>query len=316
MILASRMSPLAEILRPHNTRLPFFADGGSPLSALLYVAYEKTFFFSQRVNFHLSLYPTGKEALDALISGKADLATVADIPIVHAALDQKDFVILATIANSRNSVGIIAEQTVKEPQDIRGRKIGFFPGTNSEYFLNEFLVKYGISKADVIMVPLQATEAEEALGKHKVEAIAVFDPYLTGITKILGSHVKAFYAPDIYTFTWNVVASRRLLRNTEALQNIIRALHVAERYAIDHPNEAIEITSRYLRMSSNQTSEIWNTLNLEVNLLQSLVVNLERQAKWAMQSKGGTRITIPDFGYYMDVNAIKAVLPNRVTVIE
>lgn len=306
-------------LRHHDfpnakARTLFFADGGSTLSALLYTAYEKTFFFTQKVNFHLSFYPSGREALNALTSGKADLATVADTPIVHSILDGNDFVILATIAHSRTSLGIIGLENIKKPQDLRGKKVGYYPGTNSEFFLHEFLIKHEISKSDLVLVPIQPAQAEENLGQGRIHAIAAFDPHLSSIAKLLGKRVHIFFEPDIYVFSWNVVASRRLLDHPDTLENIIRALHVAERYVKENPEQAIEITSRYLRMSQNQARELWSNLHLETNLSQSLIVNLERQAKWAADTTDPDQI--PDFGKYIYSNAIKTIIPNRVTIIE
>ena len=292
----------------------FFADGGSTLSALLYVAYEKTFFFTQKVNFHLSFYPSGRQALAALVDGKADLATVADVPIVNSVLDGKEFFILATIGSSRTGVAILAVGEIKTPQDLKGRKIGYSPGTNSEYFLHEFLIRNGISRSDVVTVPVLPDKLDEALGSGKIQAVSAFDPALTSLKDVFGNRAHLFYAPDVYTFTWNVVASRRLLNYPVALESVIRALHVAEEYAKENPEEGIKITSRYLKMSEGQVQNIWSSMELEVNLLQGLVINLERQAEWAGKLRNSTEM--PDFSRIIYTPAIKAVIPGKVTVIE
>src|SRR5690606_28926866 len=118
----------------------------------------------------------------------------------------------------------------------------------------------------------------------------------------------------IYTFTWNLVVSNRLMDQPETLKNIIRALHVAERYSQENPKEAMEITARYLRMSTEQIREAWGGIEAEVTLRQSLIINLERQIKWDPDRQ--RKNPVPDLMNYIYPAPIKAIVPDKVTYIE
>src|SRR5690606_14106178 len=160
--------------------------------ALLYIAYSKTFFVSQGYNITLSPYAAGKDALDALLTGKVDLATVSNTPIVKRALEGKAFKIIATIGVS-TGMGILANsEIVSKPSDLLGAKIGVPLDTNAEYFLDLFLARNNVPLQKVIKVDLGPDEMIGALIQKKVQAVALWNPYVAEIQQALGDTATLF----------------------------------------------------------------------------------------------------------------------------
>ncbi|MHB8835234.1 MAG: ABC transporter substrate-binding protein [Candidatus Methylomirabilia bacterium] len=52
------------------------------IAAPLFIAQEKGLFFAEGLDVVLHKYPTGKLALDGLLAGEIDVATVAETPVM------------------------------------------------------------------------------------------------------------------------------------------------------------------------------------------------------------------------------------------
>ncbi|MCB0419256.1 MAG: ABC transporter substrate-binding protein, partial [Bdellovibrionales bacterium] len=142
----------ANLGKPADRHPVRIAEVGIPEGALLYVAYAKDFFDSEGNAVTLTPYVAGRDALQALVEGKADVATVANTPIVHNALEGKRFKVLATLGTSR-VMGIMADRKlVASPADLIGKRIGVPFDTAGEYFLDLLLARYNIPAEKVFRV--------------------------------------------------------------------------------------------------------------------------------------------------------------------
>jgi ABC-type nitrate/sulfonate/bicarbonate transport system substrate-binding protein len=71
------------------------AVADSLLGVPLWVAQGQGFFAAEGLDVNLVRYPTGKPALDALLRGEAQVATVAETPIMFAGLARQPIRVLA-----------------------------------------------------------------------------------------------------------------------------------------------------------------------------------------------------------------------------
>lgn len=77
---------------------------------------------------------TGRLALDALLGGQANVATVADVPVINGSLQRQDLRIILTICES--PIEIVARKHDIIDRRSEGKKIGTFDGTSPKYFLS------------------------------------------------------------------------------------------------------------------------------------------------------------------------------------
>lgn len=81
----------------------FIAQATLVNSTPIYVAVEKGF-FKPELDIVLRGFPIGKAALDEVLKGKADMATVTETPFMHAVLNGREVSIMATISETTNSI--------------------------------------------------------------------------------------------------------------------------------------------------------------------------------------------------------------------
>ena len=124
-----------------------FAHTNSPNVALVHIAFAKGFFAEEGLDATPQPHAFGKLALDAVNEGKADFATPGDTPFVYSVMNGRKITALAVIETSNRNQGIIArkDRGIATPSDFLGKRVGFTPGSTSDYFLSSFLLYHGIS---------------------------------------------------------------------------------------------------------------------------------------------------------------------------
>lgn len=84
---------------------------------------------------------------------------------------------LAVLGVSHGSDAVLARPGIKEIADLRGRRIGVEQRSAAEYLLARALAAHGMTLADVMVVPLNIAETEEAYDEGDVDAVVTADPW-------------------------------------------------------------------------------------------------------------------------------------------
>ncbi|MDO9584114.1 MAG: NrtA/SsuA/CpmA family ABC transporter substrate-binding protein [Desulfomicrobium sp.] len=192
------------------------------------VAQVKGFFQQEGLEVTPHLHAYGKLALDDVLAGKADFATVAETPVMFAILNGADLFIIATIHKTKTDDAIVArtDKGIVTPSDLKGRKIAATFGTTSDFFLDVFLAVNAIAREDIELVNLQQEEMAQALAEGKIDAVAAFNPFLLATQKQIGESGTTFYNKKIYTKTFNIVSTKEFVnRNPGKVNKVLRALY-------------------------------------------------------------------------------------------
>ena len=97
-------------------------------------------------------FPTGREALEAMLGGQADFAAAAELPAVVGAMRGQKFKVLAILSRYKaNRIIATTKQELRSVADLAGRKVGSTVGTNSDFALAWELKKAGV-KVEVVNV--------------------------------------------------------------------------------------------------------------------------------------------------------------------
>ena len=136
-------------------------------AVLAEVAQVKGYFRLEGLEVTPRLHPYGKPALDDLLAGKADFATVAETPVMFAIMNGAKISVIATIQNSSMNSAILArmDRGILTPGDLKGKRIAATLGTTSDFFMDALLALHGISRKDVEVVDLKAGEMADALAR-------------------------------------------------------------------------------------------------------------------------------------------------------
>jgi len=290
-------------------------SAGQILSALIYVAADKGYFAEEGADVTLVMKPTGKQSLAMVTDGTADVAAVAEYPMMVASIAGQPVVVFATIMDSYREISVVARKDagITSPKDLVGKTIAFLPGTNSEYFASVFLEYYGIPSSAVTLVPVAPEEASRAVIDGKVSALSALVAMRIDILKTLGDRAVLFMEDGIYTNMWTLTTRSDFVEHRpETVARLLRALLKAEHFAAHHRDETIAIVARHLQISPDDVASLWNIYNFGVKLDQTLLANLESEARWKMKGQGAGKI--PNFANNIYLDGLLSVEPGRVTV--
>ena len=310
--------PGCEKFSPQHAEPPqkiTFAYTYQPQSTLVHIAVAKGYFVEEGLEVQPQMHTFGKAALQSLLDRKADFATVAETPVMFSVLKgEKIFVIANIEATSKNNAVIARKDAgINASGDLKGKRIGFTPGTTSEFFLDSLLTANRLTRKEVQSVALKPEEMQDAIMAKKVDAVCTWNYPLTQISHLLGGNGIIIYDREIYTETYNVAAQQDFVqKNPEAVKRLLRALIKAENFAAKNPDEAQTIMAVATKIDKSLIHEVWDSFNYHVVLDQVLPITLEDETRWAIKNLLTDQAAMPNYLSYIYLDGLKAVKPAAV----
>ncbi len=292
----------------------------TPLSAPFIIAQAKGYFVEQGLlNVTIHHVIGGFRALRAVLQGKADIATVSDLPVMFNSLTRDDFSICFTFVSSDNDVKIITRTDIgiQSIQDLSGRKVGAVLGASSQFFLESFLIYHDINPDDVDIVGISPEDMAQSLRDGNVDAVAIWEPYAFQTMQLLGQKSQAIKNPkELYKETFNAVALNEYMqKNKEIMKRVTLAIAKAINFMLDNNTEAQNIVMKLFPGKEAFIRAVWDDFRFELSLDQSLIVMLENEARWAIKHALTEKKTIPNYLQYMYFDALDAVNPTAVSIV-
>ncbi len=289
-----------------------------PLALPVHVAEAQGFFAAEGVQVRTQECFSGQRCIQQLFDGKAQLATVADLPLVFHSFERADFVVLATMATSPRSSKLLVRKSsgIAAAGDLLGKRVGAAEGSSAHYFLDAYLLFNGVDPARVNRVALPPEQVAAALEHRQVDAVAVFEPSAWLAMQALGADVLVLSSPRIYTTTFNLVADRRTVATRDdELVRVLRAIEHAERFIRRQPHEAQAVMKARLGLEQAFVDAAWKDVDYRLSLDQSLLSTMENQARWALREghiKG--RKAVPNLLDFIAPTPLRMAAPGAVTL--
>ena len=299
---------------PHQTIT--FAYTYQPQNTLAHVATAKGYFKEEGLDVQPLMRAFGKEALQAVLENKADFATVAETPIMFSGLKGDKIAVIANISASGMNNAIVARKAagINVPGDLKGKRVGFTPGTTSDFFLDSFLTANGLTRQDIRPVALKPDEMQDAMTAKHVDAVCTWNYPLTIIAQKLGGDGIVFYDQQIYTEVFNIATQQDFVKaKPEEVKSFLRALLKAEEFVAKNPDEAQTIMAAASKVDKSLIRDVWNDFNYRVVLDQKLLLTLEDEARWAIKNKLTDKTVVPDYTSYIHSDSLRAVRPEAVS---
>lgn len=294
------------------------AGGNQPNAASVYVAVAKGYFAEEGLDVAFAYYPSGKDALKVVLEAKADMAIVAETPIVLATLQGQKLALVAAIATTEKSVAILArkDRGIFGPGDLKGKKIGVPFGTSGQFFLDVFLTSRRVPREQVRVLDLKPEAAIDALVKGNVDAISIWSLYDYRARKELGDNALTLYGEGIYIAPISIVVTQAFINEKRAVvKRALRALVKSSDFMARKPEESQRIVAEETKTDRRVISELWNAYNFAITLDQSILTTMEDQARWAIKNKLTEATQVPNYLNFIYLDGLKAVRPEGVKII-
>jgi len=296
-----------------------FAIPLTPHAALLYIAAAKEYFVDEGLDVTVTPTIHGKAAIELVVQGKADLGAASDVVFVLSAAKAGGLGIAANMLNAARDLAVVArrDRGITAPSDLAGKRVGVTLGAAGEYFLWAFLIRHKLSPDSVTLVDMSPAQITVGIAAGTIDATSTWQPNVLDAQLALGNNAVTFYEPLAYAETFNVVAPDNFLKaHSKAIEKLVRAILKAEQFNRAHPEEALQLVAERLKIDVKSISPAWRVFTFEVGLQQSQLTTMEEEARWAIARGYLEQGPIPNFLANLYVDALLAVRPERMTVIQ
>jgi NitT/TauT family transport system substrate-binding protein len=163
----------------------------------------------------------------ALLAGSLDMTGTTLAHAIQSAVKGQPVVVVAALCNKSSALVVRADGPVNEVAGLRGRKIGYVPGTMHEILLRETLQRAGIDPAkDVTLVRIDFFDMGTALAQGAIDAFLSGEPFPSlavsqGYGRILS---YPYYGEAVGTINAGMLVTREMIdREPEKVQQLVNA---------------------------------------------------------------------------------------------
>lgn len=287
-------------------------------SAPIFVASGQNLFLKTGVDVLSQPFELGKDALKSVLDGKADLAVVADTPVMFALLGGADIAMLAAISRGRRELAIVAhsDRGIKQIQDLRGKSVGVTRGTNLTYFLDAMLQVHGVPSDKVNLTDLRTDAVISAFKAGRIDAAVVYQPFLARLQAEMGERLKVFYGEDVYASRFILVGRPSYIdSHSQEVRRVLRALIAANQSIRSNPVGARLAVGNAVKVDDATMAQLFEPEDYLVSLDQALLLALDDQTRWAMQKGLVPAGPTPNYLNSIKYQDLEAVQPTAVTIV-
>lgn len=139
-----------------------------------------------------------------------------------------------------------ADSDIRTPSDFRGKTVGIYPGFDTETIYVELMKRFGVDRAQVKEYPANYTIVPFLEGKVDVWPSYVINEPIDAADHGVNVRILPPDSFGIKYYSDTLIVNEKTLRERRHL--VVRFLEASEkgwRYALSHPDEAIDIVLKY-----------------------------------------------------------------------
>ena len=156
------------------------------------------------------------------------------------------------------------DSSLRDVADLRGASIAVTKGTDPYFLLLQALGEAGLSASDVTVQNLQHSDGRTALDTGQVDAWSGLDPIMATAEEESGDVL--FYR-NLSFNTYGFLNAREdfLQQNGAGAQLVVNTYAYARRWALEHPEEAVEIFAAEAGIEPPVARTVWERTHLDID---------------------------------------------------
>jgi sulfonate transport system substrate-binding protein len=192
-------------------------------------------------------FQSGPPHFEAMASNNLDFGVVGNSPVISAQAANIAFKEISKSSDGLKGDAILVPKgsKIKDLKDLKGKKIAVAKGSSGFNFLYEALEHAGLKASDVEMIQLQPDEAQAAFDTRKVDAWAIWEPYISYETiknkaKVLADGETL----NVYSPGFIIARSDFTEEHPDLTVRFLKVYEKARRWQNEHFDEAVSIYAK------------------------------------------------------------------------
>ncbi|KAE8444814.1 hypothetical protein EG329_014168 [Mollisiaceae sp. DMI_Dod_QoI] len=253
-----------------------------------------------------------------------DLAANAETQALRQFSTHKNLRIIYTVAEVYYRI-VANKKNISSVKDLKGKKIGTFPGTSAGYFVEKYLASVGLKEGDYTTVfgnvcnaaPCGAGTFPYMLQHGSIDAVGMWEPSVELAIQALGSDAIILQDRSVYREIFNLHSTTQKLSDPATRKSIVsflRALSQAEKVFVDTPEKIWPRVATALNMNATILKDVWpvHSFNgsLTGGLPSDLLSVLVAEDQWVAQQDKRTAMSQSDLSALIDDSVLKEAMQN------
>ena len=275
------------------------------------VAKDKKLFDKQRIELNYRPFDDGSVALDAVLSGDADLGAASAAGGMTRWDKGGRLYIVSTLDWSGTLHALVVRDGIRKPEDLVGKTIAFPKYSGGHYFFYKYSLKHGLPVDRITVKTVAAPETVAAMARGDIDAFFLWEPWPTkAIELVNGAHVMAWGKDEDLNFVDYVFFSQRLINNEDRATAVLKAMIDATDYCAANPEAAAASAAKAFRLSLPDARSYVSKLTFKAHLpRQETLRDLDDWVDFCV--KVGLMKRRPDFGDFVRPRFMQAAAPDR-----
>lgn len=244
--------------------------GTTPHFGNVIIGAEKGFYEKEGLPVTITNFASGSVAADAFRAGRGSIVVTGDLPAMR--LWQQGNIGIAPQANYDQLSIIVAKNTIKGPQDMKGKKIGVLMGSTSEFFAKLYLAKGNLKPTDADLINLRPAEMVTGLARGDLDAFVIWQPFgWRALQAVKDAHILT--TAKGYFHEWEAVTTSKEYAATHEAEIVafLKGMDAAGKWITKNLDEAAKIIAAQIRLDD---------VKLARDMIQRIDWNIAYSAKF------------------------------------
>ncbi len=185
----------------------------------------------------------------ALLAGSLQMCGTTIAHAIHAASTGQPVVLVAALCNKCSALVVRKDGGIGEVKELKGKKIGYVPGTMHEILLRETLTRNGLlPDKDVLLIRVDFFDMGMALARGSIDAFLSGEPFPTmaveqGYGRILS---YPYFGETIGSINAGMIVHRETVeKNPDLVYKLVHAHAKTTRYLNTHKDIWLQKASTF-----------------------------------------------------------------------
>lgn len=189
-----------------------------------------------------SEFPFGPPILEAINAGAIDFGHTGEAPPVFAQAAGSSIVYIAHEPPAPEGEALLVpkDSAIKSVAELKGKKVAYAKGSNSNYFAVKALEKAGIKYGEFEPVHLAPADARAAFESGKVDAWSIWDPYFASAEVGIGARVLTTGKDTVANHQFYLAGKNYAEGHAKAIEVVLSELKAVDDWVKADPKAAAE----------------------------------------------------------------------------
>ncbi len=244
--------------------------GSTPQGTVpILVAIKKGYCKNVGLDIDVKTFTSGGVAAQAFIGGQGDWVVTGDWPAMRTWLTTKNnsdpIVGLFPAAHYNDLSVVVSKASITKAADFKGKTMGVWLGTTSEFFAAKYLDANGIPIKDVTFRNIKPAEMVVALDRGDIDGFTIWQPFGWRSEEVSGKKVHILSTGKGFFTEYMVTSTRESLLkdDPDAASALIKCTEQGAQYASSHPDDAAQIVSAQFKIPADQVKKMTVVQNFD-----------------------------------------------------